>query len=103
MTIRLGDSPEIQLFLQKGYAGKAPSAHPHLAVYVDADQLDAFALRLARAGVSCDGPRQLGPAGQASLYFVDPWGQLLELVSTGYEGETRSGPPELDRLSNAFA
>jgi catechol 2,3-dioxygenase-like lactoylglutathione lyase family enzyme len=102
LTIKLGDSPDIQLFLQRSYPGKSPAPHPHLAIYVDADQLDAFALRLTRAGVVCDGPRQLGPEGQASLYFIDPWGQLLELVTTGYRGETRKGPPELDTLANTF-
>ena len=100
LTVKLGDSPDIQLFLQRDYPGKIPSAHPHLAMYVDADQLDAFALRLTRAGVPCDGPRRLGPPGQASLYFADPWGQLLELVTTGYRGETLGGPPDAAKLAH---
>jgi len=100
LSIKLGDGPEVQLFLQRDYTGRRPTPHPHLAVYVDADQLDAFALRLARAGVPCDGPRRLGPPGQASLYFADPWGQLLELVTTDYQGETLSGPPDPSRLAH---
>ena len=100
LTVKLGDGPDIQLFLQRDYAGKIPSPHPHLAMRVDADQLDGFALRLTRAGVPCDGPRRLGPPGQASLYFADPWGQLLELVTTGYRGETLSGPPDAAKLAH---
>jgi len=103
LTIKLGDSPDLQLFLQRDHARKTPAPHPHLAIYVDADQLDGYALRLNRAGVPCDGPRRLGPPGQASLYFADPWGQLLELVTTGYGGDTRLGPPDPAKLAHDWA
>jgi catechol 2,3-dioxygenase-like lactoylglutathione lyase family enzyme len=98
LAVRLGDSPELHLFLQRGYTGKAPSPHPHLAFNVDNDDLDAFRARLSAAGIALDGPRRLGPPGQASVYFTDPWGQLLELSTTGYGGPTLEGPPDLAAL-----
>lgn len=103
LTIQFQDSPHIQLFLQRDHAPKALAPHPHLALRVDADELDSLTLRLIRAGVPCEGPRRLGPPGQASVYFADPWGQLLELVSTDYRGSTELGPPDLRKLAHHWA
>lgn len=100
LTVKFGDSPEFDLFLQRGHARKTPAPHPHVAFAVDADQLDAFRLRLMAAGVPLDGPRRLGGPGHASVYFADPWGQLLELVATGYEGEVQLGPPDAAKLGH---
>jgi hypothetical protein len=49
--------------------------------------------------VPIDGPRRLGPPGQASVYFADPFGNTLELVTTGYEGVVLDGPPDVGRLA----
>lgn len=95
IAVRIGDSPELHLFLQRGLPRQAPRPHPHLAFEVDHDDLDAFRARLLAAGVQVDGPRQLGGPGQASLYFTDPWGQLLELTTTSYRGAVQHGPPDL--------
>jgi catechol 2,3-dioxygenase-like lactoylglutathione lyase family enzyme len=98
LAIKLGDSPEFHLFLQRAFVRRIPVPHPHIALQVDADELDTFRVRLAEAGVPLDGPRRLGGPGHASLYFADPWGQLLELVAMGYAGSVLPGPPDAAKL-----
>jgi hypothetical protein len=48
--------------------------------------------------VPIDGPRRLGPPGHASVYFADPFGNTLELVTMGYAGSVSDGPPNVARL-----
>ena len=99
LAIRLGDSPEVHLFLQRGLLPVTPRPHPHLALSVDHDDLLPFRDRLLAAGTPLDGPRRLGPPGHASIYFPDPWGNLLELVTSHYEGPVELGPPDMARLA----
>lgn len=98
LAVKVEDGPELHLFLQRGRHKPAPAPHPHLAMAVDADQLDPFAIRLRTANVPVDGPRRLGPPGHASLYFADPFGNTLELVTTGYQGAVIEGPPDVTKL-----
>lgn len=98
LAIGFHDAPELHLFLQRGMDARTPAPHPHLALNVDADELDVFVERLRDARVPIDGPRRLGPPGHASVYFADPFGNLLELVTMGYRGDVRGGPPEVARL-----
>jgi catechol 2,3-dioxygenase-like lactoylglutathione lyase family enzyme len=98
LAVHFGAAPELHLFLQKGRSKPAPVPHPHLALRVDPGRLDAFTARLRAAGVPVDGPRRLGPPGHASIYFADPSGNLLEIVTTGYEGAVLEGPPDATRL-----
>ncbi len=100
LAVAFGDSPEIHLFLQRGRSRPTPPPHPHLALTVDAEDLLRFQARLRAAGVPTDGPRRLGPPGHASVYFADPFGNSLELVTTGYEGAVQSGPPEMSALGH---
>ncbi|HTX23805.1 MAG TPA: hypothetical protein VMD03_04045 [Steroidobacteraceae bacterium] len=44
-------------------------------------------------GVPTDVPLQLGPPGQASLYFNDPFGNHLELECMGFSRAIRDPPP----------
>ncbi|MCA9718949.1 MAG: VOC family protein [Myxococcales bacterium] len=97
LGLRCGDV-EIDLFFAPDLPRRPLRSHPHLALRVDPRELDAHHARLRGAGVAVDGPRRLGPPGQASLYFTDPFGNLLELCATGYEGATELGPPRLERL-----
>ena len=62
-----GEGPQLDLFLQ-GTEPLAPRPDPHLALGVAGAHLDAVKRTLTDAGVSTDGPRRLGPPGQASLY-----------------------------------
>ena len=54
--------------------------------------------RLNDAGVPTFGPTRLGPPGQASLYFNDPFGNHLELVTHGFVPEIPIGPPDMASL-----
>jgi catechol 2,3-dioxygenase-like lactoylglutathione lyase family enzyme len=100
LSVRFHDGPELDLFLQRNRQARVPQAHPHLAFNVDHDDLDRFCARLRAAGVPIDGPRRLGPPGQASVYFADPWGNSLELTTTGYRGPLEVGPPDMAALAH---
>ena len=98
LSIRIGSSPQVDLFLQKNRAKPIPMAHPHWAMGVDPDQLDDFIVRLKEAAIPIDGPRRLGPPTHASVYFADPFGNTLELVTMGYRGPVLEGPPDVSKL-----
>ena len=51
--------------------------------------------RLESQGVPTQGPLQLGPPGQASLYFNDPFGNHLELECMGFTKPIPVRPPEM--------
>lgn len=94
---------ELHLFLQTGYRRATLRPHPHLAFEVGADDLERFEARLRARGVPFDGPRRLGPPGHASIYFPDPFGNLLELSTSSYTpprgvGDIPIGPPDLRSL-----
>lgn len=99
LAVRFVDTPELHLFLQKNRAKPVPQSHPHIALSVDADELDVFVQRLIGAGVPIDGPRRLGPPGHASVYFADPFGNTLELQTMGYQGRVVDGPPDVTKLA----
>ncbi|OLO09440.1 glyoxalase [Salinicola sp. MH3R3-1] len=54
----------------------------HLALAIPADSLEAWETHLADQSVEIEG-RTRWPKGSVSLYFRDPDGHLLELVSPG--------------------
>ncbi|MDR6234825.1 VOC family protein [Pseudomonas oryzihabitans] len=54
----------------------------HLALAIAAAELDLWATHLANAGVPIE-ERTQWPRGAVSLYFRDPDGHLLELVTPG--------------------
>ncbi len=55
--------------------------------------------RLNDAGIPTYGPTRLGPPGQASLYFNDPSGNHLELVTHGFVPVIPVGPPDMKALA----
>jgi catechol 2,3-dioxygenase-like lactoylglutathione lyase family enzyme len=89
----------VDLFLQ--HAGQpAPSlGHPHYAFAVPPRDLARRQRRLATEGVSIEGPLRLGPPGQASIYFNDPFGNRLEITCFGYAGAIERRPPVPARLA----
>lgn len=99
LEVRFAQGPELHLFLQLNRSKPRPPAHPHLALWVAPDHLLPMAERLRLAGVPLDGPRRLGPPGQASVYFADPFGNTLELVTLGYDGTVELGPPRTEQLA----
>ncbi|MEQ1508200.1 MAG: VOC family protein [Myxococcota bacterium] len=98
LSIRFAHGPRLDLFLSDRYP-RSPRPHPHLAFGVSPQALDGCRDALNAAGVVTDGPRRLGPPGQASLYFSDPFGNLLELVAMGYPRPIPVGPPDLAALA----
>jgi catechol 2,3-dioxygenase-like lactoylglutathione lyase family enzyme len=102
LEIGFGDAHELHLFLQRRFVPSAPVPHPHTAFATTSEVLDAVHERLRAARVPVDGPRRLGPPGHASLYFVDPFGHLLELVTLRYARPIPFGPPDVHALGRAF-
>ena len=64
-----------------------------------ARDLPKWRRRLAAEGVPIEGPLRLGPPGQASIYFNDPFGNHLELVTHGYVPDIPIGPPPMASLA----
>lgn len=62
-----------------GHDGTGPA---HVAFAVEADELDAWESRLADAGVAIES-RVRWDRGGRSLYFRDPEGHSVELVTPG--------------------
>lgn len=102
LELGFGGAHELHLFLQRRFVPTRPEPHPHTAFSVSAVDLDAVHARLLAAGTPLDGPRRLGPPGHASLYFVDPFGHLLELVTLQYPRPIPFGPPDVRALGDAF-
>ena len=62
-------------------------------------QLLRWKKRLTERGVMAAGPMRAGPPGQASLYFNDPFGNHLELVTIGFvDEELPIGMPDRSQL-----
>jgi len=99
ISVLLGGKTRVDLFLQ--HCGQPPVAagHPHLAFHVPPRQLLNWKTRLEAHGVPTEGPLQLGPPGQASLYFNDPFGNHLELTCLGYSKAVSIRPPMPERLT----
>ena len=58
------------------------SGRTHVGFAISADQLDAWERQLTEHGVTIES-RIIGPRGGTSLYFRDPDGHLLELLTPG--------------------
>ncbi|HUB06103.1 MAG TPA: VOC family protein [Myxococcales bacterium] len=90
--------PRLDLF-QYAQGQPPPLAdHPHVALAVSPRALRRWQAKLEAAGVPTDGPRRLGPRGQASLYFNDPSGNHLELTALGFRGPLPVGAPTMSKL-----
>src|SRR5579871_3124072 len=89
----------VDLFIQPDGQPPPLAGHPHHAFAVSPRQMLRWKERLNRAGVPTFGPTRLGPPGQASLYFNDPFGNHLELVTHGYVPDLPVGPPDMTALA----
>ncbi|WP_437724934.1 VOC family protein [Sorangium sp. So ce861] len=102
LSVAFAGGPRLDLF--ESPIGQPPrdADHPHCALWVAPGRLLAWKERLNRAGVPTYGPTRLGPPGQASLYFNDPFGNRLELVTLGFTGEIPVGAPDVTALAYAW-
>ena len=91
--------PRMDLFVQQEGQPPPLAGHPHHAFAVSSAQIMRWKEKLDGAGVPTFGPTRLGPPGQASLYFNDPFGNHLELVTQGFVPEIPIGPPDLTSLA----
>ncbi len=99
LSLYMGGSTRIDLFLQTGGQSPLQQGHPHYAFRVSPGQMARWKRRLEAHGVPTEGPLRLGYPGQASLYFLDPFGNHLELTCDGYAPEIPFRPPVLDGLA----
>lgn len=99
VSVYFGSVTRIDLFLQRSGQPPAASGHPHYAFRVGPRQLPKWKARLESHGVPTDGPLQLGPPGQASLYFNDPFGNHLEIECMGFSQEIPIRPPAMASLT----
>ncbi|HSS84768.1 MAG TPA: VOC family protein, partial [Reyranella sp.] len=93
LSVYLGGTTRVDLFLQQVGQTAPTLGHPHYAFAVPPRDLPKWQRRLAAEGVSMDGPLQLGPPGQASIYFDDPSGNHLEITCLGFTGAVEQRPP----------
>lgn len=100
ISTTLGGGPRLDLFeYPQGLPQKSGPMHPHIAITVAPGQLLKWKQRLIERGVIVAGPMRAGPPGQASLYFNDPFGNHLELVTIGFvDEELPVGMPDRSQL-----
>lgn len=99
VSVFLGGVTRIDLFLQSKGQAAASLGHPHYAFEVSPRELSLWKRKLVSRGIPVEGPLQLGPPGQASLYFNDPFGNHLEIVTLGYRGAVEIRPPVMQQVS----
>jgi catechol 2,3-dioxygenase-like lactoylglutathione lyase family enzyme len=99
VSVYFGGVTRIDLFLQRSGQPAATIGHPHFAFRVAPGDLLRWKSHLESHGVPTDGPLQLGPPGQASLYFNDPFGNHLELECMGFSKPIPIRPPVMANLS----
>lgn len=99
ISVFMGGSTRLDLFLQRSGQPASEAGHPHFAFRVSPRGMQAWQRRLVAAGVPIDGPMQLGPPGQASIYFNDPFGNHLEITCLGYPEDLPVRFPAMARLT----
>ena len=98
ISVFLGGKTRVDLFLQQMGQPPVEAGHPHIAFHVAPRQLLKWKAKIEARGIPTEGPLQLGPPGQASLYFNDPFGNHLELTCLGFSKAVSIRPPVPERL-----
>ncbi len=99
ISVCFGSRTRVDLFLQHTGQPPASAGHPHYAFEVPPRDLLKWHARLLAKGIPTEGPLQLGPPGQASLYFNDPFGNHLELECMGFSKPIPLRPPDSAKLA----
>jgi catechol 2,3-dioxygenase-like lactoylglutathione lyase family enzyme len=97
VSLRFGKGTRLDLFLQDYGQPDIEQPHPHVAFEIGPN-LDLAKSCLKQAGVPVSGPLRMGPPGQASLYFLDPFGNKLEFMTGDYSGDALVGVPDWPAL-----
>jgi catechol 2,3-dioxygenase-like lactoylglutathione lyase family enzyme len=101
VSVYAGGSTRIDLFFQSTGQPPAAAGHPHFAFKVSPWGMRKWQRLLEAKAIPFDGPIQLGPPGQASLYFNDPFGNHLEITCLGFGSVIPIRPPNWVRLTRA--
>lgn len=97
LSVRLGGALHTDLFLRRS-SPAAEQSHFPIALVVGGADLDMLRARLVSAGVPVDGPRLLGVLDRAGIYFMDPFGNQLEISANAYPGRASDGAPDWHAL-----
>lgn len=98
LSVYFGGKTRFDLFLQRSGQPSNAQGHPHFAFSVHAGDMMRWKRMLDDAAIPSDGPIQLGPPGQASLYFNDPFGNHLEITCLGFSRPLPVRPPQMSGL-----
>jgi catechol 2,3-dioxygenase-like lactoylglutathione lyase family enzyme len=99
VSVYAGGAVRLDLFLQDSGQPAANVGHPHFAFRSTPRSLREWRRVFEANGIPFDGPLQLGPPGQASLYFNDPFGNHLEITCFGYDEAIPVRPPIMAELT----
>lgn len=99
VSVYAGGAVRLDLFLQDRGQTAADLGHPHFAFRATPKTLRKWRQVLEVNNIPFDGPLQLGPPGQASLYFNDPFGNRLEVTCFGYDEAIPIRPPIVSKLA----
>ena len=95
ISLLVGGTVRLDLFLQDSGQPAVDAGHPHFAFRGSPRTLRKWRRLFETKGIPFDGPLQLGPPGQASLYFDDPFGNHLEITCFGYDEVIPIRPPRM--------
>jgi catechol 2,3-dioxygenase-like lactoylglutathione lyase family enzyme len=99
VSVYMGGRTRLDLFLQSAGQPAPTAGHPHFAFKVSPGAMRTRQRLFEEKGIPYDGPIQLGPPGQASLYFNDPFGNHLEITCLGFAEEIPVRIPDMARLA----
>ena len=99
VSVYMGGATRLDLFLQRTGQPSASVGHPHFAFKVSPTDMRKWQRLLEAKGIPSDGPIQLGPPGQASLYFNDPFGNHLEITCLGFSEAIPIRSPAMANLA----